>query len=486
MPVETGIYANYLRPPKSINEFAAEEQTFQSNAFKLNDQRRAQADEVATRDAYRSGGGDLTKTIGSLQDAGVYKPALSLMEQQRKLQDSDAGINLKKSQTDENKTKTDEAKYKLEQQQRLAAIQEYTGARTRADAIAIVRRARENKLIPNELADQALANMPHRDEDWPSYAALKRQELMSQTVALEKQIPKPLPAINSGAQTQIPVQNPVDGSISMGATVNNTASPNTVLTEQGQDRRHAAVSGNTAATVGATTRGQTLTDERMRDQNILKAAENDIRRSEVLGDKQNKNMETLSKRLGDDQIPSIYSSLNTVDRLLEPYVTKGAVPSAQGTAQAKGKDIPGFGMLDRITPGFLLSDNAKDIRQNVQSLSNMVLKMRSGAAVTDSEMRRVLTELGQGNFTSEDQILKGLQIIRRVTDAEATNIGAGFDQGILDEYQTRAGFKIPRGGAGTVGPKNVNVGGKNYQAKQAPDGKFYVQTAPGKWAEVRE
>jgi hypothetical protein len=247
MPVETGIYANYLRPPKSINEFAAEEQAFQSNAFKLNDQRQAQSDEAATREAYRSGGGDLTKTIGALQSAGAYKPAMAALEAQRKLLDTDSGIKLKDSQTGEHRAKTGQISMDVLQKQHREAQQELVTANTPEEARAILLNRFESGLLDRRLFENAINKIPHDQAQFNQ----GKEAIRAQLLGVKDAAPRPLPAINSGAQTQIPVQNPVDGSISMGATVNNTASPNTVLTQQGQDRRHATVSGNTRATIEA-------------------------------------------------------------------------------------------------------------------------------------------------------------------------------------------------------------------------------------------
>ena len=148
-------------------------------------------------------------------------------------------------------------------------------------------------------------------------------------------------------------------------------------------------------------------------------------------------LQGFSKRLQDEKLPSIYAGLNELQALLSPYMEGNKSPLEKDSK--KTGDIPGVGVIDNLKPGFLLDTNAQTIRQNIQSLANAVLKMRSGSAVTDSEMRRVLTELGRGKLDDEAQVLVGLRIIKQLSDAETKNISASYGPEVHKLYRERGG-----------------------------------------------
>lgn len=109
-----------------------------------------------------------------------------------------------------------------------------------------------------------------------------------------------------------------------------------------------------------------------------------------------------------------------------------------------GQDVPGLGATGQI-PGFLLSDEGKDVRQKIATLRNIVLKDRSGAAVTDQELRRLLEELGTGVFTTDDQFRNAITNIEKRFGAIKQNAVAGVDDDVLHTYKDRGGMAIERG-----------------------------------------
>lgn len=60
----------------------------------------------------------------------------------------------------------------------------------------------------------------------------------------------------------------------------------------------------------------------------------------------------------------------------------------------KGTAIPGISGGEAALPINRLSGRALQVRQSAQSVGNQILKLRSGAAVTDGEAKRTLAELG--------------------------------------------------------------------------------------------
>lgn len=68
------------------------------------------------------------------------------------------------------------------------------------------------------------------------------------------------------------------------------------------------------------------------------------------------------------------------------------------------------------------------------TLSNVILKSRSGAAVTDSELRRFLQEAGTNKGMPEQQLVKGLKLVRQWFDAQKRNVRGGYSPEVVDTY----------------------------------------------------
>lgn len=138
---------------------------------------------------------------------------------------------------------------------------------------------------------------------------------------------------------------------------------------------------------------------------------------------------------------------------LTKQLETAGLPQAEQTLQnieskipPKG-DIPGF---DRMTntlskvPGgtALMSADAQTMRQAVQPLVNVVLKTRSGAAVTNPEWDRFKQELGTGAFMSSDRLRQGLASFRSLVDSQKRNIAAGQSDDVLAAYEGSGGMPL--------------------------------------------
>lgn len=127
----------------------------------------------------------------------------------------------------------------------------------------------------------------------------------------------------------------------------------------------------------------------------------------------------------------------------------------QQTIDKNGGDIPGYGKVESLLPSALLSPEAQGMRQAVASFANVLLKTRSGAAVTEPEQRRFLEEMGTGKLMSADRLKQGLEMMRGLLDSEKKNAAAGVSNDVLDYYGSTPGamdFSPYRksGGGGTV------------------------------------
>jgi hypothetical protein len=200
--------------------------------------------------------------------------------------------------------------------------------------------------------------------------------------------------------------------------------------ESGERARH------NRAQEGLTARGQNMTDARSRDLNeIARANRADDKRIANV----DKGVTDLSKTLQKEGIPELETAISGAEGALGRY---------------KNGEVPGIGPLKNMLPAAMMSDEGKDVRQALAQVRNIVLSARSGAAVTDQELRRLVEEIGTGAGMSEDDIRKGLAKVRTRINAIKTNAAAGVSDDVLREYQGRGGLPISRGDSQSK-PKQV-------------------------------
>lgn len=131
----------------------------------------------------------------------------------------------------------------------------------------------------------------------------------------------------------------------------------------------------------------------------------------------------LAQRMQQSGLPGLEASMRTAEAYLADY--------------PEGTDIPGIGGVSNVLPNVLQSDEANLVRSAVQGVSNQLLKLRSGAAVTDPEMRRFLTEVAMGYGVSEEVFRKRWPEVMNIIRAEKANLFSGFDPETVDAYMQR-------------------------------------------------
>ena len=141
----------------------------------------------------------------------------------------------------------------------------------------------------------------------------------------------------------------------------------------------------------------------------------------------------LAKMLKDESVPELDATLNQID----------AIIAKNG---GKVKNIDGTGRFQMMAPAafknFMISKEGLDFKQAVQSASNALIKSRSGAAVTQPEEARLLSELGQGNFSSAEQVQAGIEAIKRIRNKMVENISGGFKNSTKENYKTQGGIPL--------------------------------------------
>jgi cytochrome c556 len=153
-------------------------------------------------------------------------------------------------------------------------------------------------------------------------------------------------------------------------------------------------------------------DERMKDRNQtsrdLAGMANAIKVSQFeQGEDRRKNQlrQSVGKQVRTEQLDTLEPGIQAVESIIAKY---------------DGKDLPGAGTWDstvaNLTGNRVGPEDGKALRQETQRLANVLLKSRSGAAVTDQEYRRFLAEMGSGSAMSEAAFKRGISMMRRDID----------------------------------------------------------------------
>lgn len=163
-----------------------------------------------------------------------------------------------------------------------------------------------------------------------------------------------------------------------------------------------------------------------------------------LGADTDKRISKFTTTLDKAGVPEFENSLTLVKEVFDKY--------------PKG-DIPGYGRIDSLRPDFLSSDEGVQARQKMQQAANVLLKSRSGAAVTNSEMNRFLTEVSMGKLMSADAVRTGWENVARTFESKKANLLSGINPADLEEYNSRTGSSYSHGGraAPPTTPKRIKV-----------------------------
>ena len=160
---------------------------------------------------------------------------------------------------------------------------------------------------------------------------------------------------------------------------------------------------------------------RRADQQLMRA----MRQSQV----DDKVFERLSKEWRKESIPAMAQAFTGLDATLKPYLAK------EGEEQA---DIPGLGATGWL-PGGLLSSEGRQVKQSVAAIRNQFMRAMAGAAQTNPEAARLREQIGDYLGGSDEDVIRGMQILKELTAAKATAIEAGFDPTVVDEFKRRIG-----------------------------------------------
>jgi hypothetical protein len=140
---------------------------------------------------------------------------------------------------------------------------------------------------------------------------------------------------------------------------------------------------------------------------------------------------------------------NSVRRLGETLEKAGIPELEQALGSVRGvlteyTSLPGYGRVMSMAPDFALSDEAQQIRSNMQMAANIILKSRSGAAVTTQESQRFLREVALGKGMSEAALRNGWNNVFEAIEGKKQNLLSTVPDNILEVYNSRSPVRFDR------------------------------------------
>ncbi len=171
--------------------------------------------------------------------------------------------------------------------------------------------------------------------------------------------------------------------------------------------------------------------------------------------------------------------IDTGTRQLAAALDKGGTPELQTAISAVNDelaklredqggtltDVPGQGG-GSWKPQWMLGSEGKTLRNKIAAVRNVLLKKRSGGAVTPQEQERLYEELGFALGNVDADFLSAWGDLNNSFDSGLANIFAGYDSDIVSAYtdnlarQVGAGIDEPGGAAGAPGTRTNPATGR--------------------------
>lgn len=255
------------------------------------------------------------------------------------------------------------------------------------------------------------------------------------------------------------VQNP-DGSTSY-----NPAAALTGIKSADQNNPYI---GKMAYDLGQNMYGRDQDAQKLKDAQEQRVIDNELRRQQIEATRANTadsratraeqkveaDVQKLSKEISGAQ--GSIDALDEVENLLGFKLEEASTPNGKLQVGGKTKDLPGVSipLLGRVSA---YSNDAQNLESAAGKVFNTVLKDRSGAAVSNSEMERLKTEFGQGKYNTEPQLVGALQRYKRAVETELQNRQAGFRPEIVETYADRGGRTLKAKPSDPIAPKSGKV-----------------------------
>ena len=132
-------------------------------------------------------------------------------------------------------------------------------------------------------------------------------------------------------------------------------------------------------------------------------------------------MQDLSKEMLKFNLPQMETEINKMESLIKEF----------------GGNLPGINILEEYDP----RSDAKRVQSQYARLRNIVLKERSGAAVTNPEFERLREEIRGATFVTDADVIRWTQGLREALESNKEAVFSGFTQDVRDLYTKGGGTK---------------------------------------------
>ena len=142
-------------------------------------------------------------------------------------------------------------------------------------------------------------------------------------------------------------------------------------------------------------------------------------------------MEKIGKAVKDSKLQEADDALREIENYISELFKQGY------------KNLPGIGTAQGRVPGIALSDEGAKLRALLAKYENITLKVRSGAAVTPSELLRVQNELAGAIKTDNESVfLQILQTNRKIMEKQKKETFSLYRPEDVKAYQERGGLSL--------------------------------------------
>ncbi len=174
----------------------------------------------------------------------------------------------------------------------------------------------------------------------------------------------------------------------------------------------------------------------------LREMRDNSKASEAAKRAQSQQLNKLEAALRTSGIGNVWGAVSGAKSVVDEYTDKDAkgnvvgykgVPGVGGLANQR---TWGIGALTQLGSG----PKGKENQAKIAALQNLVLQARSGAAVTDPELQRMLTETGLTQWSSDEDFLRAFPALMQKAEESVRNTLAGYEPEVVDEFLRRGGL----------------------------------------------
>lgn len=415
MPIDTSMYQNMLRPPKSVAEYDAEAMQGQTNKLalmtgqqKADEYQRSVADNNRLRGVVSGFGSDQTANYNALLGAGRLDEAQKYQKGNADLGKINADAAETKSKT--KKTDLDSASHQFEIAGQLASAWATRTDVTKAQVQAGLAAALHSGVISPEIAQAKMAELTAVSED-PKAINVWANGTLQQVMKAKDSMSYIAPDANA----KLTAQTSTDNSIRTAASSKYSADSSAGSAAAGRAQADRHFNATPKGQITQTDAGTMLVDPRTGQATPVTLA------GQPLGAKLKEIPASVNTA-----IIANSQSLSQLDKtiaLLEGKSISGQV----GDSAATG--IKGYlpqQMLNAIDPQGI------DARAGVADIGSLKLHDRSGAAVTASESPRLMPFIPVAT-DSNATALKKLKRLKQEVESESAAMG--------DTYSKEQGYR---------------------------------------------